>query len=65
MPDELCMSVIQQFFAKELVDVTLAVIAINGCNRLAISFRTVPGTYKAHTVAPISQALNSPKPSAS
>jgi AhpD family alkylhydroperoxidase len=33
------------FTEKELVDLTLAIIAINGWNRLAISFRTVPGTY--------------------
>lgn len=33
------------FSEKELVDLTLAIIAINGWNRLAISFRTVPGTY--------------------
>ncbi|HEU5350855.1 MAG TPA: carboxymuconolactone decarboxylase family protein [Terracidiphilus sp.] len=33
------------FGEKELVDLTLAVVAINGWNRLAISFRTVPGTY--------------------
>lgn len=34
------------FNEKELVDLTLAIIAINGWNRLAIGFRTVPGTYK-------------------
>jgi hypothetical protein len=28
------------------VDLTLAIIAINGWNRLAISFRSVPGTYQ-------------------
>jgi hypothetical protein len=33
------------FGEKELVDLTLAMIAINGWNRLAIGFRTVPGTY--------------------
>jgi AhpD family alkylhydroperoxidase len=33
------------FSEKELVDLTLAIVAINGWNRLAISFRTVPGTY--------------------
>ncbi len=27
------------------MDLTLAIVAINGWNRLAISFRTVPGTY--------------------
>jgi AhpD family alkylhydroperoxidase len=34
-----------QFSEKELVDLTLAIITINGWNRLAISFRTVAGTY--------------------
>ena len=37
------------FSEKELVDLTLAIIAINGWNRLAISFRTVPGTYQPAT----------------
>jgi AhpD family alkylhydroperoxidase len=35
-----------RFAEKELVDLTLAVVAINGWNRLAIGFRTVPGTYQ-------------------
>jgi len=34
------------FSEKELVDLTMAIIAINGWNRLAISFRTVPGSYQ-------------------
>ena len=33
------------FSEKELVDLTLAIIAINSWNRLAISFRTPPGSY--------------------
>ncbi|HEY3269280.1 MAG TPA: carboxymuconolactone decarboxylase family protein [Armatimonadota bacterium] len=36
----------RQFSEKELVNLTMAVIAINGWNRLAISFRAVPGTYQ-------------------
>jgi len=36
----------RHFGEKELVDLTLAVVAINGWNRLAIAFRTVPGSYK-------------------
>ena len=36
----------RRFSEKELVDLTLAVVAINGWNRLAIAFRTVPGSYK-------------------
>lgn len=46
VPDEVYECARQQFTDKELVDLTLAVIAINGWNRLAISFRTVPGTYQ-------------------
>ncbi len=36
----------EHFTEKELVDLTMAVIAINAWNRLAISFRTPPGSYK-------------------
>ena len=36
----------RHFGEKELVDLTLAIVAINGWNRLAIAFRTVPGSYK-------------------
>lgn len=46
VPDELYERVRPHFSEKELVDLTLAVIAINGWNRLAISFRSVPGTYQ-------------------
>ena len=46
VPDEVYERVRQRFTEKELVDLTLAVVAINGWNRFAISFRTVPGTYQ-------------------
>lgn len=36
----------REFSEKELVDLTMAVIVINGWNRLAVAFRTVPGTYR-------------------
>jgi AhpD family alkylhydroperoxidase len=45
-PDEVYESVHRHFSDKELVDLTLAVAAINSWNRLAISFRKVPGTYQ-------------------
>jgi AhpD family alkylhydroperoxidase len=35
-----------QFSEQELVNLTMAIIAINGWNRLAISFRAVPGNYE-------------------
>ena len=38
------------FSEKEIVDLTLAIIAINGWNRLAIPFRTPPGSYQPATV---------------
>ncbi|MDQ2917326.1 MAG: carboxymuconolactone decarboxylase family protein [Pseudomonadota bacterium] len=34
------------FDEKALADLTLAVVAINGWNRLSIAFATVPGTYR-------------------
>ena len=37
----------KHFEEKELVDLTLAVAAINARNRLAIAFRKVPGSYRA------------------
>ncbi len=46
VPDAVYEHVREQFSEQELVNMTLAVIAINGWNRLAISFRTVPGTYQ-------------------
>jgi alkylhydroperoxidase family enzyme len=46
VPDSLYDSVRKHFDEKEMVALTMAVIAINGWNRLAISFRTVPGTYQ-------------------
>jgi AhpD family alkylhydroperoxidase len=46
VPDELYEEVRQYFNDIELVNLTLALVAINGWNRLAISFRTEPGTYQ-------------------
>lgn len=46
VPDSVYDEVREHFTDQELVNLTLAVVAINGWNRLAISFRTVPGTYQ-------------------
>lgn len=46
VPDEAFDAARKQFGEKELVDLTLAVIAINGWNRLNVAFRTVVGSYK-------------------
>ncbi len=45
VPDDVYQETRRHFSEKEIVDLTLAVIAINSWNRLAISFRAVPGTY--------------------
>ncbi|HEX5548234.1 MAG TPA: carboxymuconolactone decarboxylase family protein [Ktedonobacterales bacterium] len=46
VPDDVYKQARAQFSEEELANLTLAIIAINGWNRLAISFRTVPGTYQ-------------------
>ena len=46
VPDDVYELTRQHFSDKELVDLTAATIAINGWNRLAISFQAVPGTYQ-------------------
>ena len=46
VPDEVYERARQQFSEKERVDLTLAVIAINGWNRLAIPFRAPVGSYQ-------------------
>ena len=46
VPDNLYDEVRRHFTEKEIADLTLAIVAINGWNRLAIAFRAVPGTYQ-------------------
>ena len=46
VPDDVYELAKQSFSNEELVNLTLAVITINGWNRLAISFRAVPGAYQ-------------------
>ena len=46
VPDEVYEQARAQFSEQELANLTLAIVAINGWNRLDISFRTVPGTYQ-------------------
>jgi AhpD family alkylhydroperoxidase len=46
VPDELFDRVRKVFSPKEMVDLTLAVVTINGWNRFSISFRAEAGTYK-------------------
>jgi alkylhydroperoxidase family enzyme len=43
--DELFEEARSHFSDEELVALTMAVVAINGWNRLAITFRALPGSY--------------------
>jgi AhpD family alkylhydroperoxidase len=45
-PDDVFEEVRGQFSEREIVDLTLAIVAINGWNRLAIGFRAEVGTYQ-------------------
>ena len=51
-PDDVFEEVRAQFSDREIADLTLAIAAINGWNRLSIAFRTKVGTYKASAKAP-------------
>jgi AhpD family alkylhydroperoxidase len=44
--DEVFEAVHAHFNDEEMVNLTMAVIAINGWNRLSVGFATVPGTYQ-------------------
>lgn len=44
--DSLYKATLGHFNEEEIVALTMAIIAINGWNRLAISFRTTPGSYE-------------------
>jgi hypothetical protein len=46
VPDDVYDQTRAEFSESELVALTMAIIAINGWSRLAVSFRTVPGTYQ-------------------
>lgn len=47
-PDEVYEAVARSFDAAEQVALTLAIVAINGWNRLAVGFRQPVGTYVSH-----------------
>lgn len=46
VPDEVYAEARQQFSEKELVDLSLAIVAINGWNRFCVAFRRQPGHYQ-------------------
>ena len=46
VPDEVFEEARKQFSDEEMVNLTMALVAINGANRLNIAFRTVPGSHQ-------------------
>jgi AhpD family alkylhydroperoxidase len=46
IPDELYERARKHFSEEELVNLTMAIVTINGWNRIAIAFRSVPGSYQ-------------------
>lgn len=52
VPDDVYTQAHAQFDAKALVDLTLAIVAINGWNRMNVAFRTPVGDY----VSPLAKA---------
>jgi AhpD family alkylhydroperoxidase len=46
VPDNVFALARAQFSEEELVNLTLAIVAINGANRINVAFRTVPGSYQ-------------------
>jgi AhpD family alkylhydroperoxidase len=55
-PDEVYERVREQFPENELVHLTLAIVSINGWNRLNIAAQTVPGGYVAGSLATLHAA---------
>jgi AhpD family alkylhydroperoxidase len=48
--DEVFAAARAAFSERELVELTMAIIAINGWNRINVAFRTPPGTYRIRTL---------------
>jgi AhpD family alkylhydroperoxidase len=56
VPDDVYERVREQFSEDELVHLSLAIVSINGFNRLNIAARTVPGDYVAGSLAKLHAA---------
>lgn len=56
VPDDVFEGARKQFSEQEMIDLTMAIVAINGYNRLNIAFRTEPGSYEAGQYSAIQNA---------
>jgi len=50
VPNEVYELAREHFSEEELVKLTLAIVAINGANRINVAFRAVPGSYQPASV---------------
>lgn len=53
VPDAVYDEARQHFSDVELVSLTMAIVAINGWNRLMVAFQTEPGTYQRASTPPV------------
>jgi AhpD family alkylhydroperoxidase len=56
VPDDVYERVREQFLEDELMHLTLAIVSINGFNRLTIAARAIPGDYVAGSLAKLHAA---------
>jgi AhpD family alkylhydroperoxidase len=59
VPDDVYERVRAEFSEDELVHLSLAIVSINGWNRLNVAARTVPGDYVAGSLAKVHAAIAS------
>ena len=55
IPDDVYNEACRHFSEQELVNLSLAAVAVNGWNRLAIAFRSAVGEYRAGMVAAMTE----------
>jgi len=58
VPDDVYENAMAKFSERELVDLTMAVVAVNTWNRLAICFNTPPGSYHPDSPVAIRKVLD-------
>ena len=61
VPDDVYERVREQFSDDELVHLSLAIVSINGFNRLSVAFRKIPGDYVAGSLAKLHGTISAVK----
>ena len=65
VPDPVYQAARKSFTEKELADLTLGIVAINGWNRLNVAFRTLAGTYQPAEKSQVRAQMKIRRPEAS